>query len=76
MAFIFFTVPIEDSGRVQEELNAFLRSHKVLSVDRGWVEQVATALVAFARSAGVSSWRFRTGVLQELAVSGQRARTG
>jgi hypothetical protein len=26
MAFIFFTVPIQDSGRAKEELNAFLRS--------------------------------------------------
>jgi hypothetical protein len=32
MAFIFFTVPIQDCGRAQEELNAFLRSHKILSV--------------------------------------------
>jgi retron-type reverse transcriptase len=45
-------------------------------LDAAQLQQRATALVAFARSAGVSSWRFRTRVLQELAVSGPRARTG
>jgi hypothetical protein len=34
MAFGIFTVPIQDGGRAQEELNAFLRSHQILSVDR------------------------------------------
>src|SRR4051812_27975392 len=43
MAFRFFTVPIQDSGGAQEELNAFLRSHKILSVDRRWVEQGASS---------------------------------
>jgi hypothetical protein len=43
MAFVFFTVPIQDNGREQEELNAFLRSHKILSVDRRWVEQGASS---------------------------------
>ena len=47
MAFIFFTVPIQDSGRAQEELNAFLRSHKILSVDRRWVEQGASSFWSF-----------------------------
>jgi superfamily II DNA helicase RecQ len=47
MAFIFFIVPIQDSGRAQEELNAFLRSHKILSVDRRWVEQGASSFWSF-----------------------------
>lgn len=38
MALKFFTVPIQDST-AESELNAFLRSHRVLSVDRRWVEQ-------------------------------------
>ena len=45
-------------------------------IDAAQLQQQATALVAFARSAGVSSWRFRTAVLQELTVGGPRARTG
>jgi superfamily II DNA helicase RecQ len=47
MAFVFFTVPIQDSGRAQEELNAFLRSHKILSVDRRWVEQGSSSFWSF-----------------------------
>ena len=39
MAFKFFTIPIEDSASMETELNAFLRSHRVLAVDRRWVEQ-------------------------------------
>ena len=34
MALGFFTVPIQDGGRSQEEWNAILRSHQILSVDR------------------------------------------
>ena len=43
MALRVFTVPIHDDGTVIEELNAFLRSHKVLTVDRRWVEQGASS---------------------------------
>jgi superfamily II DNA helicase RecQ len=39
MPFKFFVVPIRDSGAAEEELNAFLRSHRVLSIDRRWIEQ-------------------------------------
>jgi hypothetical protein len=38
LAFRFFTVPIQDSGQAESELNGFLRSHRVLSVGRRWVE--------------------------------------
>lgn len=47
MAFKFFTVPIQDSGRAVGELNGFLRSHKVLLVDRRWVEQGASSFWSF-----------------------------
>jgi len=47
MAFKFFTVPIQDSGRAEGELNGFLRSHKVLSVDRRWVEQGPSSFWSF-----------------------------
>jgi hypothetical protein len=45
-------------------------------IDAARLQQRTTALVAFAQSAGVSSWRFRTAMLQQLAVGGLRARTG
>ena len=43
MAFRFFTVPIQNAEQAEAELNGFLRSHKVLSVDRRWVEQGSTS---------------------------------
>lgn len=39
MAFQFFVVPARDHGEAAEELNRFLRGHRVLAVDRRWVEQ-------------------------------------
>jgi superfamily II DNA helicase RecQ len=47
MAFHIFTVSIQDDGRALAQLNAFLRSHKVLSVDRRWVEQGASSFWSF-----------------------------
>lgn len=40
------------------------------------LQQRATALVAFTRTPGLSSWRWRGRVVERLAVSGPRARTG
>ncbi len=39
------------------------------------LQRRATALVAFTRAAGVRSWKFRSGVLQQVEVSGPEART-
>ena len=39
MACRFFTVPAHASDKAQEELNRFLSSHRVLAVDRRWVDQ-------------------------------------
>ena len=47
MAFKFFTVPIQSSAAVEAELNRFLSNHKVLSVDRRWVDQGATSFWSF-----------------------------
>jgi superfamily II DNA helicase RecQ len=47
MAFQFFTVPIQDDGSAEGALNAFLRKHRVLSVDRRWVEQGAASFWSF-----------------------------
>jgi len=47
MAFKFFTIPIHDAGQAEGELNGFLRSHRVLSVDRRWVEEGASSFWSF-----------------------------
>jgi superfamily II DNA helicase RecQ len=47
MAFRFFTVPIQNAEQAEAELNGFLRSHKVLSIDRRWVEQGPTSFWTF-----------------------------
>lgn len=39
MPFKFYTLSVRDDGTVEQELNAFLCSHRVLAVDRRWVEQ-------------------------------------
>lgn len=41
MALKFFTVAARDDGSAEAELNAFLRAHSVLAVDRRWVDQGA-----------------------------------
>ena len=38
MGYRFFTVPIHDPRDAEAELNGFLRSHRVLSVERKWIE--------------------------------------
>lgn len=47
MAFKSFMVPLQDTGQAEAELNAFLRSHKVLAIDRRWVEQGPTSFWSF-----------------------------
>jgi hypothetical protein len=38
MPFKLFTIPIRDNGSAAE-LNSFLQSHRILAVDRRWVDQ-------------------------------------
>ena len=47
MAFKFFTVPIQNSEAAEAELNGFLGSHKILSVDRRWVDQGSASFWSF-----------------------------
>jgi hypothetical protein len=47
LAFRFFTVPIQNAEQAEAELNEFLRSHKVLPIDRRWVEQGSTSFWTF-----------------------------
>jgi superfamily II DNA helicase RecQ len=35
MALPFFVVPVHDSGAFEQELNGFLASHRVVSIDQG-----------------------------------------
>ena len=39
MAYRFFTISVRDEGPAAADLNGFLRSRRVLSVDRRWVDQ-------------------------------------
>lgn len=40
------------------------------------LQQRATAMVAFTQTPGIHSWHFRRQVLQQMPVSGHKARTG
>jgi len=41
MAYRVLTLPVHDPGAAETELNGFLASHRVLSVDRRFVEMVS-----------------------------------
>jgi superfamily II DNA helicase RecQ len=47
MAYRVFIVPIHDEGWATAELNGFLRSHRVLAVDRRWVERGSNSFWSF-----------------------------
>ncbi len=47
MAYRFFVVPVHDEGSAIAELNGFVRSHRVLSVDRRWVDQGTESFWSF-----------------------------
>jgi superfamily II DNA helicase RecQ len=47
MALRFFTVPVQDTGSAEAEVNSFLSNHKVLSVDRRWVDLGTHSFWAF-----------------------------
>jgi len=47
MSYGFFVIPVRSSSGAGEELNKFLRSHRVLSVDRRWVDQGADSFWSF-----------------------------
>jgi superfamily II DNA helicase RecQ len=47
MAYHFFTIPIRGPEAAQAELNGFLRSHRVLSMERRWVDQGENSFWAF-----------------------------
>jgi superfamily II DNA helicase RecQ len=47
MSYRFFVIPIRDEGSVTAELNGFLRSHRVLAVDRRWVDAGSESFWSF-----------------------------
>jgi len=47
MAQRFFIVPVQSSDAAEEDLNTFLSSHKVLTIDRRWVDLGANSFWAF-----------------------------
>ncbi len=47
MAYKLFTVSIHNSEPAEDKLNAFLRSHTVLSVERRWVDQGTMSFWSF-----------------------------
>ncbi len=47
MPFKFFYIAVRDPGPAESELNAFLVNHRVLSVERRWVDQGGDSFWAF-----------------------------
>ncbi len=47
MAYRCFLVPVRNGVEAKEELNRFLRGHRVLSVDRRWVDQGTESFWSF-----------------------------
>jgi hypothetical protein len=47
MAYRVFTLPVHSPGAAETELNGFLASHRVLSVDRRFVEEGERSLWSF-----------------------------
>ncbi len=62
--------------RFRRKLTQLQKAHAAGLLGEASLQQRATALMAFTQTLGLSSWRFRTAVLQKLAVGGPRARTG
>jgi hypothetical protein len=62
--------------RYRHRLRQLEAWHAAGVLDEAALQQRATALTAFARSAGVSSWHFRSGVVEWAAAGGRRALPG
>ena len=46
MPLKFFIVPVLDAAPAEAELNAFLARHRVVAIDRRWVDQGSSSLWA------------------------------
>jgi len=47
MAYRFFIIPVREGNEAAVELNGFLQSHRVLAVDRRWVDQGTESFWSF-----------------------------
>jgi hypothetical protein len=62
--------------RFYRRLRQIEQAYQAGNLSERRLQERATALVAFTRTAGTSSWRFRRAVLEKLSVSGEWPRTG
>jgi hypothetical protein len=62
MPFKFFTIPIQNAEAFESELNAFVQSHRVLAVERRWVDQGATSFWCLASFSARWLWPARYSV--------------
>ena len=62
--------------RFRRKLRGLEDAYESGRVDEATLQQRGTALVAFTRAPGLSSWRFRRSVIDSLSVGGLRPRTG
>jgi superfamily II DNA helicase RecQ len=74
MAYKFITVPVHDPRAGEEELNAFLRSHRVLAVERKWIESGPNSCWVFCVDYLESSGGEPSGNRTGLVMTGGRAR--
>lgn len=70
------TLNARSRRRFRRKLRALEAEFHAGQMDERELQQRVTAFVAFTRTPGISSWKFRRRVLQELTGSGQEARTG
>jgi hypothetical protein len=61
--------------RFRRRLGRLEDSYHAGVIDEHQLQAQATSLVAFTRSAGVSSWRFRQAIVESLVVDGHKAPT-
>ena len=62
--------------RFRRKLRALERAHATGHLDEPGLQQRASAAVAFVRAGSTSSWRWRSRVLQSLAVDGHGLEPG
>ncbi len=54
MAYRFFQISVRDNVLSEEELNRFLRGHRILSVDRRWVDLGTESFWSFCVDMGTA----------------------
>lgn len=62
--------------RFRRQMRKLERAYLAEEIDEAELQRRGTAMVAFTRTAGLSSWKLRQSVLSRLPVSGHEVRTG